>query len=421
MSDEKNENTEPSQEVSELDENIEEAVSLSEEKESVTEEIQSEISDVESEETVEEDSIAEDETKAEAAAEEIVDNEPASEEQTTDDKTDSEEVTADEADATEEAQEEATEKTESEDKDADEEEAEEAWQVPKEELKKIIEGIIFVSSRVLTLNSLCNAVPDAKRAEVREVIKELIEKYQDDGRGFHLEEINKGYQFRSDSICAPFIREMLKSRPTRLSRPALETLAIVAYRQPVTRADIEDIRGVDAGGVLKTLLEKKLVKILGKLEEPGRPMIYGTTKDFLETFHMRALSDLPTLQEFQELSEEHQAIVDATYSRDEVAKAEEEQDNMFAVPESRADETASAKDLMRAAENLEMAVKTVDETVDEIMNRTPYDEQDEDDQDDQEVVAEVEIIAGAELMNNNTNTDEEETRSADETDSVEKK
>lgn len=284
--------------------------------------------------------------------------------------------------------------------DEDEDDGED-WKVPKEELTKIMEGILFVSGRVLTLSTLYKAVPDAKKREVREVIKDLMEKYGNESRGFHLEEINKGFQFRSDPITAPFIREMLKARPTRLSRAALETLAIIAYRQPVTRADVEDIRGVDAGGVMKTLLEKKLVKILGKLEEPGRPMIYGTTKGFLETFNLRSLRDLPTLQEFQELSEEHQAIVDATYSRDEVAKAEEEQDNLFVVPESHADESSTAKELARAAENLEVAVKTIDETVDEIMNRTPYDEIDEDEQLELEPAVNVEIIAGAELMENN--------------------
>jgi segregation and condensation protein B len=99
-------------------------------------------------------------------------------------------------------------------------------------------------------------------------------------------------------------------KPQRLTRAALETLAIVAYRQPVTRPEIEEIRGVDCGAVVKALLERRLVKILGKKEEPGRPILYGTTREFLEFFSLKDLASLPTLREFHELSEEHRDIVE---------------------------------------------------------------------------------------------------------------
>jgi segregation and condensation protein B len=99
-------------------------------------------------------------------------------------------------------------------------------------------------------------------------------------------------------------------RPQRLTRAALETLAIIAYRQPVTRPEIEEIRGVDCGAVVKALLERRLVKILGKKEEPGRPILYGTTREFLEFFSLKDLASLPTLREFHELSEEHRDIVE---------------------------------------------------------------------------------------------------------------
>lgn len=273
-----------------------------------------------------------------------------------------------------------------------EEAPEEEWAVPKEELIQIIEGMLFVSGRVLTADAISKAIPDVTVMQTRTVLRELVEIWNNPAKGIHLQEINKGYQFRSDIICAPYIREMLKARPTRLSRQALETLSIIAYRQPLTRADIEDIRGVDSGGVTKTLLEKKLIKILGKREEPGRPLIYGTSKEFLETFNMRTLTDLPTLQEYQELSEEHQAVVDSTFSRDEVDQAEQEQDKLFQLPDIEADNTSTSKELQSAAEELEMASRSADETVNEVLSRIPYDEEEE--EEEGEAVAQVEVLAG---------------------------
>jgi segregation and condensation protein B len=117
-------------------------------------------------------------------------------------------------------------------------------------------------------------------------------------------EVAGGWQFRTNPDNAEWVRKMLASKPVRLSRAALETLAVIAYRQPVTRAEIEDVRGVDSGGVLKLLLDRRLIKIIGKKEEIGRPSLYGTTKDFLEFFGLKDLTNLPTLREFHELTEE---------------------------------------------------------------------------------------------------------------------
>ena len=264
----------------------------------------------------------------------------------------------------------------------------EAWPVPKEQLTQIVEGLLFVVGRVINLATLCRAVPQAHPGEVREVLLELLHKWADPGLGFHLVEVGNGYQFRSDPICAPYLREMLKARPLRLSRAALETLAIIAYRQPVTRAEIEDVRGVDVGGVLKLLIDKRLVRTLGKREEPGRPLIYGTSRDFLETFNLRSLKDLPTLQEFQELSEEHRAKVDAAYDREEGQAAEEEE--LFQIPETRADDSAAARDLLQSAERLVDAVHEADKTIKEVLSRQPYDERD--DGEPGEAVAEVEVV-----------------------------
>ncbi len=124
-------------------------------------------------------------------------------------------------------------------------------------------------------------------------------------RGFHLVEIAGGYQFVTRSDLAPWIKEMERAKAAaRLSKPGLETLAIVAYKQPVTRGEVEQIRGVDAAGVLKTLLDKKLIKIVGRKEVAGRPMLYGTTRTFLKYLGLPKLSALPTLKEFSEISGE---------------------------------------------------------------------------------------------------------------------
>jgi segregation and condensation protein B len=125
-----------------------------------------------------------------------------------------------------------------------------------------------------------------------------------------LHEVAGGWQLRSSPDNSGFARRFLKVKPQRLTRAALETLAIIAYRQPVTRPEMEEIRGVDCGAVVKALLERKLIKILGKKEEPGRPILYGTTREFLEFFALKDLASLPTLREFHELSVEHREIVE---------------------------------------------------------------------------------------------------------------
>jgi segregation and condensation protein B len=118
------------------------------------------------------------------------------------------------------------------------------------------------------------------------------------------------WQLRTEPQAGVYVRRLLQVRPLRLTRAALETLAIIAYRQPITRPEMEDLRGVDCGAVTKALLERKLIRILGKKDEPGRPLIFGTTKEFLELFNLRDLTQLPTLREFQELSEESRKIVE---------------------------------------------------------------------------------------------------------------
>jgi len=171
-------------------------------------------------------------------------------------------------------------------------------------LKGLVEAILFSSDKPQTAREIARAAKlDKKR--VQELIELLIEDTKD--RGVRLCEVSEGYGFRTNPSYSSYVREFLAQRPVRLSRAQLETLAIMAYRQPLTRPEVDDIRGVDSGAVIKLLLERDLIRILGKKDEPGRPMIYGTTPQFLDLFSLSSLRDLPTLREFTELSDDSRA------------------------------------------------------------------------------------------------------------------
>jgi len=173
------------------------------------------------------------------------------------------------------------------------------------QLKRALESLIFVSDQIITAQQLARIVK-VKLAEVREMLAELSVDYE--GRGIELVEVSGGYQFRSAAACAPFVRDLVADRPARLTRAQLETLALIAYRQPITRPEIDDVRGVDSGSAVKVLCERDLVKILGRKDEAGRPLLYGTTPFFLEFFGMNSMHELPTLREFTELTAEHREL-----------------------------------------------------------------------------------------------------------------
>ncbi len=174
----------------------------------------------------------------------------------------------------------------------------------KNALKPVIEALIFSADSPMSFDRIAGVVESEDRGELQAALKELIDEYGDSGRGIYIEEVAGGYQLRTRAEHAPWIRRLFKIGVQRVSRAALETLSIVAYRQPLTRAELEEIRGVDSAGVLRTLLEKRLVKIVGRQDAPGRPVVYGTTKEFLETFSLKDLSSLPTLKEIESLEEE---------------------------------------------------------------------------------------------------------------------
>lgn len=168
------------------------------------------------------------------------------------------------------------------------------------ELKAALEALLFVADQPMRIDRLVEIL-ESEKPRVQQGLDALMKEFAERDGGIVLEQVAGGYQFRTATRFAESIRKLSRSKPSRFSRAALETLAIVAYRQPITRAEIEYLRGVDSGGVVKTLLERKLIRILGKKEIPGRPLIYGTSRDFLEVFGLKDLSDLPSLKEFSEL------------------------------------------------------------------------------------------------------------------------
>ena len=173
-----------------------------------------------------------------------------------------------------------------------------------DDLKNIIESLLFVADEPLTVDRFKKIITGAESREVRDALEELAADYETRQGGFYLGEVAGGYQIRSRPEYKEWIKRMLQPKPLRLSKAALETLAIIAYKQPVIRSDVEHIRGVDCGGVLRVLLERKFIRVLGRKEIPGRPLIYATTKRFLEVFDLKNLKDLPTPKEIEEFGRE---------------------------------------------------------------------------------------------------------------------
>jgi len=170
-------------------------------------------------------------------------------------------------------------------------------------LPAIIECIVFTAESTLSLDRLCEMLSEFERDDIKAALAVLVESYEERDGGIHLVEVAGGWQFRTRPDFQQYVSRHIKTKSAKFSQSALETLAIVAYRQPITRAEVEHLRGVDSGGVMKSLLEKRLVRILGKKDIPGRPLIYGTSKEFLEIFGLKDLKSLPTLKEIQALDE----------------------------------------------------------------------------------------------------------------------
>jgi segregation and condensation protein B len=169
------------------------------------------------------------------------------------------------------------------------------------DIKILIEALIFASEFPISHSQLAEIIEGVEKDRIRQAIMELIEEYDKRNAGIHIVEVGGGYQFRTRSEASPWLKKLFKGKITAMSIAAMETLAVVAYKQPVLKSEIDSIRGVDAGGALKSLIERKLVRILGRKDVPGKPIIYGTSKKFLEVFNLKDLSELPTLKEFSDL------------------------------------------------------------------------------------------------------------------------
>ncbi|MHC4789297.1 MAG: SMC-Scp complex subunit ScpB [Planctomycetota bacterium] len=177
--------------------------------------------------------------------------------------------------------------------------ASEAKESGRGRLKRIIEAMLFSADRPVSSSRLAELAGAADARQARDLVRELQREYESEGRAFAVEEIAGGFQILSRAEFAPWVRRLHeRHQKESLSKAALETLAIVAYRQPITRAEVEDIRGVQCGHILRSLVEKRLARVAGKSEELGRPLLYGTTRHFLAAFGMRSLSDLPKRKEF---------------------------------------------------------------------------------------------------------------------------
>ena len=170
-----------------------------------------------------------------------------------------------------------------------------------ENIKHIIESLLFVAEEPLTVDKIKRIADHAESKEIRAALSALAAEYEDRQGGFYLDEVAGGFQIRTRPEYNEWIRKLIQPKPLRLSKAALETLVIIAYKQPIIRSDVEYLRGVDCGGVLRVLLERKLIRVLGRREIAGRPLIYATTKKFLEVFDLKDLKDLPTPKEIEEL------------------------------------------------------------------------------------------------------------------------
>jgi len=183
----------------------------------------------------------------------------------------------------------------------------------EDNLKAVIEALLFASEKPLTSEQIKDALEEIGTDEIRKSIQELRGEYEKTNRGIRIVEIAGGFQMITAPVFVSFLKKLYKKqRPEKLSLPALETLAIVAYKQPVTRMEIEAIRNVNVDGMIKGLLDKILIRVTGRKKAPGRPKVYGTTWQFLEHFGLRSLDELPKIEEFLSAKQKDSGALVAT-------------------------------------------------------------------------------------------------------------
>jgi len=199
-------------------------------------------------------------------------------------------------------------------------------------VKYIIESLLFVSEVPVPISQIKKTLENLTSNQIRKALTELKLEYEIRRGGFYLSEVAGGYQLRTRPEYKDWIKKFIRSRPVRLSRASLETLAIIAYKQPITRSEIEHIRGVDSSGIVRTLVDYKLIRIIGRKEVPGRPMLFSTSKKFLEVFELKDLTDLPSPDKFTvtdqiEIEEEVQENKDFEQESNQVS-ASDKSDNI---------------------------------------------------------------------------------------------
>jgi len=172
----------------------------------------------------------------------------------------------------------------------------------REEVKSVLESLLFVADGPLTVQRCAEVLEGVDKETIQALLQEMQSDLEAPSRGLQLVEVAGGYQLRTAKVNADWVKKFLGGRPARMGRATLETLAIIAYRQPITKAEIEAIRGVDVDGVITTLLERNLIRAVARKDVPGRPFLYGTTAEFLQLFNLKDLTELPTLKETDEIS-----------------------------------------------------------------------------------------------------------------------
>ena len=183
-----------------------------------------------------------------------------------------------------------------------------------ERLVMVVESLLFAAERPLTVKDIRRILKDPSVRQIQLALKALIA--ETEHRGVVVSQVAGGFRLRTNPNNAKYVQRMLAGRPARLSRSQLEALAVIAYRQPITKAEIDHVRGVDCSAVLRVLLERDLCRIVGRKEEPGRPILYGTTVEFLEFFNLKSLRDMPDLHEFRELTDDSRATLRERYGDD---------------------------------------------------------------------------------------------------------
>ena len=206
---------------------------------------------------------------------------------------------------------------------------------PSDNLQQIIEGALLAAGKPLSLDAMLNLFDEVEQPDKR-TLREVLEKLAADyaGRGIEIKQVSSGWRIQVRAECSPWVSRLWDEKPGRYSRALMETLALIAYRQPITRGEIEDIRGVSVSThIIKTLLEREWVRVVGQRDVPGRPSLYATTREFLDYFNLQSLDQLPTLAEIRDLDEINRELDLVEQGSDEQAQEQEQEPGQQSQPE----------------------------------------------------------------------------------------